>query len=274
MIKKRLPNDLQLWLDQAPNVIYISFGTATPPSLEHIQTIHLALTKQNKTLRYLWSLDKPFQYLLEKANINQLFNVRYSSYLPQIEILKHENVVLFISHEGFNSVAESLIFNKPMLIMPLTLHMDHADNGLRVQKSGCGILHFGWDLKPTLLHQQITLLLENISVNIDHSMTYPNPSDFKKLNHFNAAAHRIARLLRSAGGSTRAATIIEEFLEFGYQHLIFHQPNYKQLVIIYTLVLLTIIVIMAPLILLPYCCCHIGYQKLKTKLIRQKIKIH
>ena len=123
--------------------------------------------------------------------------------------MKHENVVLFISRGGFNSVAESLIFNKPMLIIPLTIHMDHTDNGLRVQKSGCGILHVRWNLQPTLLQQQIIPLLENITVNIDHSMTYPNPSDFKKLNQFNAAAHRIGRLLRSAGVTKRAATIIE-----------------------------------------------------------------
>ena len=272
--KRRLPNDLQLWLDQAPNVIYISFGTATPPNLEHIQTIHSALTKQNKTLRYLWSLSKPFQHLLEKANIHQLLNVRYASYLPQMEILKHENVILFISHGGFNSIAESLIFNKSMLIMPLTPYMDHADNGLRVEKAGCGIMHFGWSLNPTLLEQQISLLLENITVNIDNGITYPNPVDFKTLNHFNAATHRISRLFRSAGGTPRAATIIEEFLEFGYQHLIFHQPNYTQLVTLYTLVLFTIIAIMAILVLLPYCCCRICYQKLKTKLMKPKIKVH
>ena len=45
--KRMLPTDLQLWLDQAPNVICISFGTTTPPSLEYIQSIHEALTKQN-----------------------------------------------------------------------------------------------------------------------------------------------------------------------------------------------------------------------------------
>ncbi|CAF1337130.1 unnamed protein product [Didymodactylos carnosus] len=272
--KKVLPNDLQLWLDEAPNVIYISFGTYASPTLERIQIIHLALTKQNKTLRYLWSLSEPFQYLLEKANINQLSNVRYSSYLPQIEILKHENVILFISHGGFNSVAESLIFNKPMLIIPLTPHLDHVDNGLRVEKSGCGIMHLGWNLKPILLQQQISLLLQNITVNIDDNMTYPNPIDFKRMNHFFAAAHRIGRLLRSAGGTTRAATIIEEFLEFGYQHLIFNQPNYKQSFIIYSLVLLVTTTIIALLVLLPYCCCRICYRKFKPKLVKQKRKAH
>ncbi|CAF1118851.1 unnamed protein product [Didymodactylos carnosus] len=273
--KKVLPNDLQLWLDEAPNVIYISFGTVTSPTLERIQIIHLALTKQNKTLRYLWALSEPFQYLLEKTNINQLSNVRYASYLPQMEILKHENVILFISHGGFNSIAESLIFNKPMLIIPLTPHgIDHVDNGLRAEKSGCAIMHFGWNLKPILLQQQMSLLLQNITVNIDDNMTYPNPIDFKKMNHFFAAAHRMGRLLRSAGGTTRAATIIEEFLEFGYQHLIFNQPNYKQSFIIYSLVLLVTATIITLLVLLPYCCCRICYRKFKPKLVKQKRKAH
>ncbi|CAF1651535.1 unnamed protein product [Adineta ricciae] len=275
--KTNLPNDLQLWLDQATNVIYISFGTATPPNFEQIQTIHRALEKQNKSLRYLWSLDKPYQHMLEKANISQLLNVRYASYLPQIAILKHPNVILFLSHGGFNSVAESLIFNKPMLIIPLTSYMDHADNGLRVQKAGGGLMHFGWHMNLTLLQEQISLLLENITVNIvdNNNITYLNPNDFKKLNHFYADAHRIARLFRSAGGTTRAATIIEEFLEFGYQHLIFNQPGYKQLVILYTLVLFTSIAIIAPLLLLFYCCCRrMCCHKLKSKLIKKKAKVN
>ncbi|UJR38809.1 hypothetical protein I4U23_031474 [Adineta vaga] len=114
-----------------------------------------------------------------------------------------------------------------MLIIPLTLYIDHyADNRLRVLKVGDGLMHLGWNLKLTLLQEQISL------------------------NHFYADAHRITRLFRSAGGTTRAATLIEEFLEFVYQHLIFNQLNYKQLVILYTLVLITIIVIIAPLLLL------------------------
>ncbi|CAF1004942.1 unnamed protein product [Didymodactylos carnosus] len=161
-----------------------------------------------------------------------------------------------------------------MLVVPSTPHMDYADNALRVDKSGCGIMHFGWNLKPILLQQQISLLLQNITVNIDDNMTYPNPIDFKKMNHFFAAAHRIGRLLRSAGGTTRAATIIEEFLEFGYQHLIFNQPNYKQSFIIYSLVLLVTTTIIALLVLLPYCCCRICYRKFKPKLVKQKRKAH
>ncbi|UJR19436.1 hypothetical protein I4U23_022566 [Adineta vaga] len=62
---------------------------------------------------------------------------------------------------------------------------------------------------------------------ITQNITYPNPSDFKKFNHFYADAHRNEKLFRSVGGTTRAATLMEEFLEYGYQNLIFNQPNYK-----------------------------------------------
>jgi UDP:flavonoid glycosyltransferase YjiC (YdhE family) len=44
--------------------------------------------------------------------------VRVESFVPQLEVLSHPNVVAFVSHCGMNSIHESLYCGKPILALP------------------------------------------------------------------------------------------------------------------------------------------------------------
>jgi hypothetical protein len=49
--------------------------------------------------------------------VNESPNVHHFNWIPQLEILSHPNVVLFVSHGGINGVMESLYHGKPVLGM-------------------------------------------------------------------------------------------------------------------------------------------------------------
>lgn len=69
--------------------------------------------------------------------VNELPNVHHYNWIPQLEVLSHRNVVLFVSHGGINGVMESLYHGKPVLGIPL-IH-DQEENIVRVTSAGAGL---------------------------------------------------------------------------------------------------------------------------------------
>lgn len=90
---KTLPEDIQTFLDGAVDgAIYFSFGTyvrSTEMPPERLKMILNALGQLKQ--RVLWKYDDEF---IE----NVPSNVMIHKWMPQNDILAHENVVLFISH--------------------------------------------------------------------------------------------------------------------------------------------------------------------------------
>ncbi|KAJ6792363.1 UDP-glycosyltransferase 72B1 [Iris pallida] len=126
------------WLDKQPrsSVLFVSFGSGGTLSTE--QTRELALGLECSGQRFIWVVRSPSD---QKADAN-FFNAQsatdsfeflpegftertrdvglvVSSWAPQIEILKHESTGGFLTHCGWNSTLESVVYGVPMIAWPL-----------------------------------------------------------------------------------------------------------------------------------------------------------
>lgn len=128
---KPLPQDLESWLAEAApaGVIYFSLGSVArsktiPP--EYRQAFLEAFRRMPQ--RVLWK----YEGELEGASDN----IRTSSWIPQQDVLAHDNVKVFISHGGLLSLQESIFHATPLFVLPI--FGDQTRNGMFVENSGLG----------------------------------------------------------------------------------------------------------------------------------------
>jgi glucuronosyltransferase len=65
-------------------------------------------------------------------------NVMVVDWFPQIDLLGHNNTLLFISHCGMNGVSEAIYHRVPILGMPI--FADQADNAIKLKDRGIGLV--------------------------------------------------------------------------------------------------------------------------------------
>ncbi|KAF8700154.1 hypothetical protein HU200_034524 [Digitaria exilis] len=127
------------WLDRQPakSVIFVSFGSGG--SLPTEQMRELALGLEISGQRFLWvvrspsdegavndnyydaeSKKDPFAYLPEGfVERTKDVGLVVPSWAPQIKVLSHPATGGFLTHCGWNSVLESLVYGVPMVAWPL-----------------------------------------------------------------------------------------------------------------------------------------------------------
>ncbi|KAK7574042.1 hypothetical protein V9T40_011233 [Parthenolecanium corni] len=108
-----LPEPLKIFIEGAENgVILFSLGSVTTTdSIEPEVLTALIRTFANITQRVIWKFSGQIDGLSK--------NVLLMDWIPQKEILAHENVKAFISHVGISSMYEAIYFGKPMIMMPV-----------------------------------------------------------------------------------------------------------------------------------------------------------
>ncbi|XP_055846154.1 UDP-glycosyltransferase UGT5-like [Episyrphus balteatus] len=129
-----LPEDIKSILDNSSEhgVVFFSLGTTIEGNtLEpaKLQAIFNALSKLKETILWKWSDSK----LPGKSP-----NIVYKSWVPQNDVLAHQNVKLFITHGGQGSVVESSFHGVPMVGIPI--YADQKSNMESVTKQGFGLL--------------------------------------------------------------------------------------------------------------------------------------
>ncbi|XP_010266460.1 PREDICTED: hydroquinone glucosyltransferase [Nelumbo nucifera] len=126
------------WLDDQPSgsVLFVSFGSGG--TLSHEQLTELALGLEMSEQRFLWvvrspsqkaanatyfsvhGLSDPFDFLpkgfLERT---KGLGLVVSSWAPQTEILSHGSTGGFLTHCGWNSTLESVVYGVPLIAWPL-----------------------------------------------------------------------------------------------------------------------------------------------------------
>lgn len=134
--RKPLPDDLQQLLDNAENgVIYVSWGSiinsqGMSRSLE--QEFVGAFKRLPQTILWKWENDS----LTATAK-----NIHIRSWMPQIDILCHPNVKVFMSHGGLMGTSEGVYCQKPTIVTPI--YGDQFLNGAALEHRGMGIvLHY------------------------------------------------------------------------------------------------------------------------------------
>ncbi|KAJ4734113.1 Glycosyltransferase [Rhynchospora pubera] len=115
------PYDCLSWLDQhePSTVAYISVGTIVtiPPS----ELTSLANGLATSGAPFIWSLNEKTQSLLPPGfidKINETGKGKIVPWAPQISVLGHTAVGVFVSHCGYNSVMESIAAGVPILCRP------------------------------------------------------------------------------------------------------------------------------------------------------------
>ncbi|KAK4872327.1 hypothetical protein RN001_014356 [Aquatica leii] len=113
---KPLQKDIQTILDNAQEgFIYFSLGSNVNSKDIPQKTINVILnTFKELPYTILWKYE--LDDLPNKPN-----NVIISKWVSQIEVLKHKNLKLFITHGGAQSIEESVFARVPMLGMPFFL---------------------------------------------------------------------------------------------------------------------------------------------------------
>lgn len=109
------------WLDnhQTGTVAYIGFGTGATPQPVELKALAEALEATNTP--FIWSLKdsmKPHlpEGFLERTSRDETGKI--VPWAPQVQILSHESVGVFLSHCGWGSVMESIIAGVPIIGRP------------------------------------------------------------------------------------------------------------------------------------------------------------
>ncbi|KDR22772.1 hypothetical protein L798_15644, partial [Zootermopsis nevadensis] len=129
---KPLPDDLQVFLDDAPHgVVYFSMGSIwrscdLPDSTR--QTLLVAFSKLKQRVLWKWETD---------SLPGQPSNVKLGKWMPQSDILAHPNVRLFVTHGGLLSSQEAINRGVPIVGIPIISEQRH--NVVRAVLLGFGI---------------------------------------------------------------------------------------------------------------------------------------
>lgn len=111
---KPLPNDIKAFIESAKHgVVYFSLGGNLKPSKmskEKKRAIQEALSKLKEKVIWKWDDET---LVVDKSK----FMVR--KWLPQDDILAHDNVKLFVTHGGLLSCTESILRGKPIVGIPI-----------------------------------------------------------------------------------------------------------------------------------------------------------
>ncbi|HXT16178.1 MAG TPA: glycosyltransferase [Gemmatimonadaceae bacterium] len=181
-----LPDDLARWLADGPPVVYVNLGTMAVATDAQLAAMLDALTSDR--FRALWILAAPQQARLARA---RSASVRVESWGPApAAVLRHENVRVFVSHCGINSVHESIVAGTPIVGIPM--FADQRDMAIRVADAGVGVWIDKRKLERDALRSSIVRVMDDAS--------------------FAAAIPKIQAAFARAGGVRRAADLITQRL--------------------------------------------------------------
>ncbi|GJN23619.1 hypothetical protein PR202_gb11283 [Eleusine coracana subsp. coracana] len=113
------------WLDTQPvsSVVYVALGSEVPLRVDQVH--ELALGLELSEARFLWALRKP-DGVLDAEILPPGFEERTRArglvamgWVPQISILAHGAVGAFLTHCGWNSTIEGILFGLPLIMLPI-----------------------------------------------------------------------------------------------------------------------------------------------------------
>ncbi|KAL4614976.1 hypothetical protein ACB092_07G091600 [Castanea dentata] len=147
------------WLDEQKerSVAYVSFGTvASPPQNE---LIALAEALEESGIPFLWSLKDNIKSLLPKGFVERTgMQGKIVPWTPQVKVLAHSSIAVFMTHCGSNSVSESVAYGVPLICRPF--FGDHHMTGRMVEEVwGVGVKVEGGILTKSGLIKSLELIL-------------------------------------------------------------------------------------------------------------------
>jgi UDP:flavonoid glycosyltransferase YjiC (YdhE family) len=218
---KTLPDDLRHFAGNATNgLIVVSFGSTISniPDDKMVRFLE-AFRQLNESV--IWK----YRFQGDTNHLSIPKNVLIRDWIPQNDILGHQNTRLFITHCGNSGQFEALYAGVPMIGFPLTAEQPY--NAKRLEHKNYGIT---MDIK--------SFTAETLMQNIKEVLGNPIYSRNIK------TSSRIFRLQDSS--RERAAKMIERVIEFGSAHLSSPELSIQQLlmydIVVFLLVCLFVLI--------------------------------
>ncbi|KAI8359807.1 hypothetical protein BD560DRAFT_437506 [Blakeslea trispora] len=197
------------FLDQHKRVVYVAFGQTATPSRNDATTILLSLLESlehNYIDGFIWATvnDSNLFPSIVKTSFGAVYraedlfsathpHVRMVTWAPQIGLLLHPSISLFVSHGGMGSFHESVFAGKPMLVFPF--YADQLTNAIWINQNKLG-MNFEYNTPPLDIAKKIQHIVED------------KDNEFKdNLRRMQAHVQ-----IRSKHGVARGADLIEEVL--------------------------------------------------------------
>nr|XP_053653619.1 UDP-glycosyltransferase UGT5-like isoform X1 [Cherax quadricarinatus] len=147
-----LPQELESWITGAGSsgVIYFSLGSVARSSSMPVQYRDLFIQAFRRLpQRVIWKYEE------ELENVPD--NVMISKWLPQQDILAHNNVKVFITHGGLLSMQEAIYHATPLLALPILA--DQPKNSVFIKNSGLGDFLIWEELTVDVIVEALTKIL-------------------------------------------------------------------------------------------------------------------
>ncbi|XP_030760944.1 UDP-glucuronosyltransferase 2B13-like [Sitophilus oryzae] len=129
---KKLPKDLQEIMDNAKNgVIFFSMGS-------HVKSKDFSDEKKKIFLNVFARLKETILWKFEDETLpGKPENVFVRKWVPQMDLLGHPNIKLFITHGGYGSLQETIYHGVPVLAIPV--FADQYNNAFQAAQLGYAI---------------------------------------------------------------------------------------------------------------------------------------
>ncbi|KAF8371105.1 hypothetical protein PRIPAC_77534, partial [Pristionchus pacificus] len=148
-------------LNRRAKAVLLSFGSMAKSML---------LSKANKAgilhaisqfpdITFIWKYEEPEDEFC-KTEASKLNNLVLTKWMPQVDILNHKNLVLFITHGGMGSTQETALRGVPGIFIPI--FGDQPRNSGMMQFNGLGLVYDKFELHDgKKLASTIREVLEN-----------------------------------------------------------------------------------------------------------------
>lgn len=168
------------WLDDGRPTVYVSMGTI----IGAINVFNAVISAASRTIKW-----KAVLAVGRGTDTSQFANVPENilirNFVPQLDLLPRVDAV--VSHGGNNTVTESLMHGKPLLVIPMSA--DQPESAARVKACGAGLR-----LRPGLADaNRVSLLINEILFN----------------DTYRRAAERVGESYRATQGAATAAALVE-----------------------------------------------------------------
>lgn len=184
-----LSPELNSFLDTKHRVLYIAFGSGVVLSHKDVQLLFQSVTdliSNNKADGVVWALGKTpastFNASRVSISLDQITltsedllnnlhpSIRFIKWAPQVAILNHQAVRVFLSHGGLESIFEATYSGTPILTMPF--FGDQYRNARKVVEMGYGGFTDRFTQTPHSLYNKMRHMLEDKDGSIANSILH------------------------------------------------------------------------------------------------------
>ena len=223
-------------------VVYISMGTTALVTQRMAESFIDGVLETKYSV--LWSLRESNMIAL-KGIVKNSSRFYISNWVPQVSVFRHDAVKVGIIHCGTGGVHEALYFGVPVICIPFWF--DQFSWANRIRDQGLGLVLYADEISPEKVTSSLKML---------------------ESKGFRERVWRISEILKEAGGSKRAADLVEFYATVGYDHLIPSYVKYRWPWIKYydvDVYICVLFVCIIPIVLFKLFCNHCGSCWLKQK---------